>query len=384
MRISDVVELHLNDEAESSKTPEPVDELLHRRRNTTWPVGSSVMEAILLVGGLGTRLRPLTDDIPKPMLPVAGVPLVAHQIARLREAGVEHVVLATSYRAEVFADGLGDGSGLGVRLDYAYEDEPLGTGGAIRYAADQLDTVDPVAPVLIQNGDIITGHDINAQVKGHVDAEAAVSLHLTTVDDARAYGCVPTDENGRVTAFLEKMSDPVSRQINAGCYVFARRVIDTIPAGRPVSVEHETFPALLDSGAVVLGVVDDAYWRDLGTPASYVRGCADVVRGVVDAPERPGPAGEALTLPGASVDMSATLTGGTSVYDEVTVGTGARVHGSVLLDGASIGTGAVVTDSVVGRNASIAAGAVLDRVVLSSELQVSAGDEPEPMFPREA
>src|SRR5690625_2724972 len=218
--------------------------LLHAKRNTPWAVGSSVMEAILLVGGLGTRLRPLTDDIPKPMLPVAGVPLVAHQIARLREAGVEHVVLATSYRAEVFADGLGDGSALGVRLDYAYEDEPLGTGGAIRHAADRLDGADPAAPILIQNGDIIDGHDMNAQVKEHIDAQATVTLHLTTVDDARAYGCVPTDENGRVTAFLEKMPNPVSRQINAGCYVFTRQVIDIIPTGQVVSVERETFPAL--------------------------------------------------------------------------------------------------------------------------------------------
>ncbi|MGH8828372.1 MAG: nucleotidyltransferase family protein, partial [Jiangellaceae bacterium] len=171
------------------------------------------MEAILLVGGLGTRLRPLTENLPKPMLPVAGVPLVVHQIARLRAVGVDHVVLATSYRAEVFADGLGDGSALGVRVDYSVEDEPLGTGGAIRHAAELLDEA-PDAPVVILNGDIVDGHDLRAQVDRHVAAGAAATLYLTRVDDPRAYGCVPTTGD-RVTAFLEKTPNPVTDQINA-------------------------------------------------------------------------------------------------------------------------------------------------------------------------
>lgn len=338
------------------------------------------MEAILLVGGLGTRLRPLTDDIPKPMLPVAGVPLVTHQITRLRDAGVDHVVMATSYRADVFTDGLGDGSALGVRLDYAYEDEPLGTGGAIRHAADLLGERDPDAPVLVFNGDIIGDHDMESQVKRHVDAEAAVTLHLTTVDDARAYGCVPTDRDGRVTAFLEKMPEPVSDQINAGCYVFTRHVIDAIPSGRVVSVERETFPGLLDAGSVVLGVVDPAYWRDLGTPASYVRGCADVVLGLVEAPARPGPSGEALVMPGADVHPSAVLTGGTSVYPGATIGAGARVHGSVILDDAAVESGAVVTEAVVGQRSVVSAGAVLERVMLAGGAHVAPGDHLDPTF----
>lgn len=338
------------------------------------------MEAILLVGGLGTRLRPLTDDIPKPMLPVAGAPLVAHQIARLRDAGVDHVVLATSYRAHVFNHGLGDGSALGVQLDYAYEEEPLGTGGAIRHAAALLHDDDPTAPVLVFNGDIIGDHDMDFQVKQHVEAEAAVTLYLTTVDDPRAYGCVPTDDDGHVTAFLEKTPEPVSNQINAGCYVFTRRVIDAIPAGRVVSVERETFPGLLDAGEPVLGVVDRAYWRDLGTPASYVRGCADVVLGMVDAPARPGPAGEALVLPGADVSAAAVLTGGTSVYTDATIGTGAQVRGSVILDGAVIEADAVVTNAVVGRGTVVGAGAVVERVVVAGGAHVPAGQRLEPMF----
>ena len=335
------------------------------------------MEAILLVGGLGTRLRPLTDGLPKPMLPVAGVPLVVHQIVRAREAGVDHIVLATSYRAVVFADALGDGSRLDVRVDYAVEDEPLGTGGAIRNAAAHLRSAED-DPVLVFNGDVIDGHDIRAQVAAHEAAGADATLYLTRVDDARAYGCVPTDAAGRVIAFLEKVPEPVTDQINAGCYVFRRAVVDAMPSGRAVSVERETFPGLLSAGAHVLGVVDRSYWRDLGTPESYVRGSADVVLGLVDAPARPGPAGEVLLLEGADVAADARLSGGTCVGVDAVVGAGAVVDGSVLLDGANVGAGAVVRASAVGRKARIGADAVLDGVIVADGVEVPSGARPEP------
>ncbi|HMC70535.1 MAG TPA: nucleotidyltransferase family protein, partial [Mycobacteriales bacterium] len=183
------------------------------------------MEAIVLVGGLGTRLRPLTLDTPKPMLPVAGVPFLTHQLTRLAAAGVDHVVLATSYRPEVFEAHFGDGSALGLRVDYVTETEPLGTGGAIRNVASLL-VSKPDDPVVVLNGDVLSGHDIGAQLTMHADADAAVTLHLVRVEDARAFGSVPTDDAGRVTAFVEKSPDPVSDQINAGCYVFRRSLID--------------------------------------------------------------------------------------------------------------------------------------------------------------
>lgn len=225
-------------------------------------------EAILLVGGKGTRLRPLTVNTPKPMVPAAGVPFLTHQLARARAAGVEHIVLATSYLAEVFEPYFGDGSGLGLHIEYVTEEEPLGTGGAIRNVAARLRS-GPDEPVLIFNGDILTGLDIRALVATHETTGADVSLHLTRVEDPRAYGLVPTDATGRVTAFLEKPQTPeeiVTDQINAGAYVFRRSVIDTIPAGRPVSVERETFPELLATGAHLQGMVDSTYWLDLGTP----------------------------------------------------------------------------------------------------------------------
>src|SRR4051794_29616995 len=281
------------------------------------------MEAIVLVGGQGTRLRPLTLDTPKPMLPVAGVPFLTHQLSRLRAAGVEHVVLATSYRAEVFAAHFGDGAGLGLRIDYVTEAEPLGTGGGIRNVVDRLDG-GPADPVLVLNGDILSGHDLRAQVDAHRSAAAAVTLHLVRVDDPRAFGSVPTDAAGRVTAFVEKSPEPVSDQVNAGCYVFRRDVIDAIPAGRPVSVERETFPALLAAGETVVGYVDNGYWLDLGTPATFVKASADLVRGVVTSTAVTA-TGEDLRAPDADVDSTARVTGGSSLLAGTHVDAGAVV-----------------------------------------------------------
>ena len=331
-------------------------------------------EAVLLVGGKGTRLRPLTVNTPKPMLPTAGVPFLHHVLSRAAAAGIDHVVLATSYRPEVFADGLGDGSRLGLRLDYVTEEVPLGTGGGIRNVADLLES-GPDDPVVILNGDVLSGHDLRAQVAAHVEADADATLHLTEVEDPRAFGCVPTDATGRVTAFLEKTPHPVTNRINAGCYVFRRSVIDAIPAGRPVSVERETFPALVGGGSVVLGHVDVAYWLDLGTPEAFVQGSCDLVRGLAPSPALPGPVGELLVLDGASVADDALVKGGTTVGAGATVGSGSIVEGSVLLDGAVVGEGAVVRGSVLGRDARVDEGAVLDRVVVGDGATVGAGNE---------
>lgn len=334
-------------------------------------------EAILLVGGKGTRLRPLTVNTPKPMVPAAGVPFLTHQLARARAAGVEHIVMATSYLAEVFEPYFGDGSQLGLHLEYVTEDEPLGTGGAIRNVADRLHSA-PGDPVLIFNGDILTGLDIPALVDTHTSSGADVSLHLTRVADPRAYGLVPTDGDGRVTAFLEKPQTPeeiVTDQINAGAYVFNRSVIDGIPHDRPVSVERETFPGLLESGAELRGMVDSTYWLDLGTPQAFVRGSADLVQGRAPSPAVPGRGGESRCLPSAEVAVDAKLSGGTVVGERAVVEAGARVHGSTLLDDAVVESGAQVRDSLVGADARIGAGAVLDGAVIGDGAVVGEGNE---------
>ncbi|GAA0625279.1 NDP-sugar synthase [Streptomyces crystallinus] len=334
-------------------------------------------EAILLVGGKGTRLRPLTVHTPKPMIPAAGVPFLTHQLARARAAGVEHIVLATSYLAEVFEPYFGDGSKLGLHLEYVTEVEPLGTGGAIRNVASKLRS-GPDDPVLIFNGDILTGLDIGALVRTHSSSGADVSLHLTRVADPRAFGLVPTDADGRVQAFLEKPQTPeeiVTDQINAGAYVFRRSVIDSIPAGRPVSVERETFPGLLASGAHLQGMVDSTYWLDLGTPQAFVRGSADLVLGRAPSPAVPGRCGDRLILPGASVAPDAKLTGGTVVGERAVIGAGARITGSTILADAVIEPGAVITDSLVGAGSVVGARCVLSGAVIGDGAVVGPDNE---------
>lgn len=334
-------------------------------------------EAILLVGGQGTRLRPVTVNTPKPMVPTAGVPFLAHQIARAAAAGVTHIVMATCYLAEVFEPYFGDGSDFGVHLEYVVEDEPLGTGGAIRNAARLL-TGGPDSAVLVFNGDILTGLDIAGLVESHEAADADVSLHLVRVDDPRAFGLVPTDSEGRVLAFTEKPQTPeeiITDQINAGCYVFRRSVIDSIPAGRPVSVERETFPGLLASGATLHGVTENTYWMDLGKPEAIVQASADLVRGVVPSPAVPGRCGESLVLPGAHVEAGAKLSGGTVVGAGARIGAGAVVQGSIVLEGAVIGADAQVSAALIGARAAVGERTVVDGAVIGDDARVGADNE---------
>ena len=336
-----------------------------------------VLEAILLVGGQGTRLRPLTIDTPKPMLPVAGRPCTEHQIARLREAGVTRVILGTSYRAEVFADYFGDGSAFGVELVCVTEDEPLGTGGAIRNVLSALRS-GPDDPVLILNGDVLSGHDMAGQVAYHRAHGADVTLHLINVDDPRPFGLVPTDADGRVLAFLEKPQRPediVTHQINAGCYTFSRRIIDAIPANRVVSVERETFPGLLAAGAPVLGWIEDAYWLDLGNPLAFAKGSRDLVTGLAPSTAVPGPTGSALVLDGAKVDDTAMVDGGSCIGVGASVGAGAVVTGSVVMDGASIGSGARIIDSIIGRDVVIGDRTSAIEAVIAERATIGADNE---------
>ena len=334
-----------------------------------------VTEAVLLVGGQGTRLRPLTVHTPKPMLPVAGVPFTVHQITRARDAGVTRIVLATSYKAEVFRAFIEDAD-LGIEVVIATEDEPLGTGGAIRHALPHL-TSGPDDPVLIFNGDVLSGVDIAGLVQHHRDTGSEVTLYLTPVDDPRAYGLVPTDHSGRVTAFLEKPKtdeEIVTNNINAGCYVFKRSVIDRIPAGRPVSVERETFPGLLADGALVTGVVDSGYWLDLGTPLSFVQGSRDLVLGHAPSPAVPQ-TGDYLALAGARIADDASLHGGTVIGRNAVVGPGAVVTGAVVFDGAEIAGGAHVSNSIVGAGADVGAGSVLRGAVDGDGAAIGRGNE---------
>ncbi len=338
------------------------------------PSSSRPLEAVIIAGGLGTRMLPLTERRPKHLLDVGGVPFLEHQIAKLAGAGVSHAVLATSYHADRFEPVLGDGSRFGLRLTYVQEDQPLGTGGAIRNVASVLGD-DPDGAVVVLNGDVLSGHDLLAQLsdfRTNRDGRLVdVSLHLVEVPDARAFGCVPTDAVGRVEAFVEKSEHPVTNQVNAGCYVFRRRVVEEIPAGRVVSVERETFPGLVARDALVVGYLETAYWRDVGSPEALVAASRDVVLGVApSAAVGPAPGG-------ARVHPSAHVTGevgdGTVVGEGASVNAGARVLGSVVMAGARVGAGAVVVDSALGVGATVGEGAAVRGAALGDEAYVGPG-----------
>lgn len=283
------------------------------------------------------------------MLPTAGLPFLTHLLSRIAAAGIEHVILGTSYKASVFEAEFGDGSKLGLEIEYVFEEEPRGTGGGIANVAPKLrhDTV------AVFNGDVLSGADLGGLLDHHRSVEAEVTLHLVRVGDPRAFGCVPTDENHRVEAFLEKTQDPPTDQINAGCYIFNRDVIDRIPTDREVSVEREVFPQLLSDGVKVCGYVDATYWRDMGTPEDFVRGSADLVRGLAPSPALRGHRGEFLVHDGASVAPGAVLVGGTVVGRGAEIGPGCRLDGAVIFDGVKIEAGVSIERSIVGFGAHI-------------------------------
>jgi mannose-1-phosphate guanylyltransferase len=306
---------------------------------------------ILLVGGFGTRLKPLTNEAPKPMLPVAGLPVTEHQILAAKKAGIHTLVLATSYLAEVFTPYFGDGAKWGMKILYAVEKEPLGTGGAIRNAAQLLSRDEPI---VVFNGDVLSRHSIADQIAFHVAKKADVTLHLIDVEDARAFGCVPTDADGRVTAFLEKMENPVSRSINAGCYIFSPEVIDEIPLGKVVSIERETFPKLVADGRAVFGFKDQSYWLDVGNPAALFKGSRDLIDGQYQA------------LPGTTIAPDAIITGGTSIGSGCSIGAGARIHDCIIGDNVTIGAGAELTESFIFHGTAVQAGIKKSRHYLST------------------
>jgi mannose-1-phosphate guanylyltransferase len=324
-------------------------------------------DAVILVGGKGTRLRPLTLSAPKPMLPIAGVPLLTHLLSRIAAAGIEHVVLGTSYEPAVFEAEFGDGSKLGLQIEYVTEEHPLGTGGGIANVAEHLrhDTV------LVFNGDVLSGVDLGQLLDYHRSNHAEVTLHLVRVSDPRAFGCVPT-EDGRVTAFLEKTQDPPTDQINAGCYVFSRQIIDRIPRGREVSVEREVFPALLSDGVKIFAYVDATYWRDMGTPEDFVRGSADLVRGIAPSPAMHGHRGESLVHDGAAVSPGAVLIGGTVVGRGAEIGPGVRLDGAVVFDGVRIEAGSVIERSIIGFGARIGPRALIRDGVIGDGADIGA------------
>ena len=312
--------------------------------------------AILLVGGMGTRLQPLTLKTPKPMLQVAGVPFTEHQIRKAADAGIAEIVLATSYKSELFEPYFGNGERFGIKIKYAVEKSALGTGGGIRNAANLLADCDQV---VIFNGDVLSGHDLRAQLDFHKIHQADITLYLTQVEDARAYGCVELLENKQVKSFLEKMENPISNLINAGCYIFNRQIIDQIPQDKVVSVERDTFPNLLANNAKVFGYLDNSYWLDIGTPAALVKASADLITGAITSSATPKHTGDNFISLSAKIGSGCVINNGSVIESEVVVESNCQITGSIIGSGAKIGSNCKIIDSIIAPGAQIEAGMVV-------------------------
>ncbi|MEM9712953.1 MAG: NDP-sugar synthase [Actinomycetota bacterium] len=305
------------------------------------------MQALVLVGGFGTRLRPLTLTRPKQMLPVGGRSMLERVVDGLRRHGVTEVVLSMGYRPDAFERALPDGTCAGVPLRFVVEDEPLGTAGAIAFAASEAGVDDTF---LVLNGDIISDFDLTALVGFHREASAEATIALKQVDDPSRFGVVVTDDVGRVERFVEKppRDEAPSDLINAGAYVVEPALLDRVPDGRAVSIEREVFPAVVANGAL-RARADDAYWLDCGTPEALLRANADLLSGVRD--DVLGVGAISGTVAGGATVESAWIGAGAIVH------AGAKVIDSVLFDGAVVGAGATVERSLVGEGATVGAGA---------------------------
>lgn len=305
------------------------------------------MQAVVLVGGLGTRLRPLTLTAPKQMLPVGNRPMIERVLERLAAHGVERAVLSLGYRPDAFQDAYPSGRCAGVTLRYAIEPQPLDTAGAIRFAALDASIGERF---LVVNGDVLTDLDIGGLVAFHDAAGAEGTIALHRVDDPSAFGVVPTEADGRVSAFIEKprRDEAPTDLINAGTYVLEPSVLERIAPTGPVNVERVTFPAMV-TDRTLFALAGDAYWIDAGTPATYLAANLDLING--------RRATEPGVHPDAEVDGAVA---GSVVGAGAQIGAGATVSASVVFPRAVIGPGAFVRDAIIGARASIGAGAVLD------------------------
>jgi mannose-1-phosphate guanylyltransferase len=326
------------------------------------------VQAIVLVGGEGTRLRPLTESVPKPALTLVDRPFLAYVVEWLVGHGVTEVVLACGFMPDALREALEDGGSTGVRIRYVLEPEPRGTAGAIRFAAEELgDELD--RRFLALNGDVLTDLDLSALLAAHADRGARAMLGLHPVEDSSAYGLVSTDANGAVLEFLEKTGERAPGEVNAGMYVLDRSVLDLIPAGEKVSIERDVFPRLVGDG--LHGLRLDGYWMDIGTPERYLQANWDILEGRVETRVAP-------TAPGLWVGAGALVAEGAAIGPRVVVGpgcqvaTGARVSESVMLERCTVGGGAQVRGSILSAGVEIAAGAEVDGAVIGRDERVPA------------
>ena len=321
------------------------------------------MKAVVLVGGEGTRLRPLTETIPKPLIPLVDRPILGHVLDHLGRHGVEEAVLSSPHLEPAFAAFIGERRGA-PSLTWVTEPTPLDTAGAVANAARDLGET-----YLVLNGDILTDLDLTALVAHHRDRGAAATIALGRVEDARPYGLVAVDEAGRVLEFREKPVDLVPGTVNAGTYVLEPEALSSVVPGTRVNIEREVFPELIAAGAPVFGFVSSAYWIDLGTPEKYLRATFDLLEGRVSGLAYPAP----FVDPSADVSLLASLGRWVAAGPRSAIGPRAQVEDSVLLAGATVEEGARVRDSILGPGSVVGAGALVEGAVLAEGAKVPDG-----------
>jgi len=350
------------------------------------------MKAVILVGGEATRLLPLTCNTPKAMVPVLNIPFLEHVIRYLSKHQIKDIILAQGYLAQPIESYLGDGSQLGVKLNYVVEDTPLGTAGAVKNAERYLDET-----FLMLNGDIFTDLDITGMIERHLERKAKATIALTPVDDPTSYGLIETDAEGRITRFQEKpkWSQVTTNMINAGTYVLEPEVLTQIPPQTKVSIEREVFPLLLEQGKPVYAYPSSAYWIDMGTPGKYLRLHRDLLNGESSqyAPASPG---EAVIGEQSHIHPTAQIKEPVMIGDNCTIGRNARLTGPVVIgSGCTILEDTAIEESIIWHNVRLGprsklkcsivadhcylnAGSLIENSVLGDNVTVASGCKLEP------
>jgi mannose-1-phosphate guanylyltransferase len=345
------------------------------------------VQALILAGGEGTRLRPLTSTVPKPVVPLVDRPFVAFMLDWLRSHGVEDIVMSCGHLASGVRNVLGDGSAFGIRLRYVEEPRPLGTGGALKFAEQLLD-----GRFLMLNGDVLTDIDLTAQLEQHQRTGAIATLALTPVEDPSNYGLVRTADGGEVTEFVEKPApDQIdTNNISAGAYVLEREVLDMLPEDHPASIERDVFPQLVGRG--LYGYVADGYWLDIGTPERYLEGTFDILEGTVgtNVVERMGETylcvedgveNGGRIIPSALVETGCRIAEGARIgpravlEKSVLIGENTTVERAVIMQGAEIGANCHLRGCIVGGGVQIGDDCLVEGLsVLGEGVTLGAGN----------
>lgn len=331
------------------------------------------MKALFLAGGMGTRLKPLTNHLPKPMVPIMGVPLLERSVRELKRCGVKEIILSTCYCSDCIERYFGEECRRGMKIHCICEEKPLGTGGAIKNCQKYFDDT-----FLIFNSDILSNFDLKKLVEFHHSSKADVTIAASQVKNPSSYGVIEYDSNDRIVSFTEKPKpgEEKSNYINAGIYVFEPKVLDLIPEGKPISVERDTFPLLLKKGYHMSVYRGGGYWIDIGTPQKYVQAHKDIFDGLCTVTENDFRNDKVYGVESAELDPSAKITGPVWLGRNVHIGANAVIGPNVVIgDGFQAGRGCEIRNSIIWNDVSVGSGVDVDHSVVTSGCRMESGTQ---------